>query len=259
MQLKAFVTLALSVASLTLAGPSVSTESKRDAVPLAAVYMSCGKPKTVAITFDDGPYIYNNDILKILKDNDAKATFFLNGNNWDCIYDLDQTVRNIHIDGHQIGSHTWSHPSLKTLPRQNISVQMDRVNEAVMKITGLKPAFMRPPYGDYNDMVREVAAERGQSLVIWDFDSGDSVGQSPEETIAAYDKLIKENQSTIIALNHETSNTTAHQVIANVLPKFKAHGYTFDTVAGCLGLEAYQGPPVPVKEKDDTWTCADPK
>lgn len=49
---------------------------------------------------------------------------------------------------------------------------------ALKKITGLTPAFMRPPYGDYNNNVRQVAAEYGQSVVLWNYDSGDSVGSS---------------------------------------------------------------------------------
>lgn len=47
---------------------------------------------------------------------------------------------------------------------------------ALVKITGLKPAFMRPPYGEYNNNVRQVAAENGQSVIMWNYDSGDSVG-----------------------------------------------------------------------------------
>lgn len=48
---------------------------------------------------------------------------------------------------------------------------------AIEKITGILPALMRPPYGEYNNNVRQVAASLNQSIVIWDQDSGDSVGQ----------------------------------------------------------------------------------
>lgn len=49
---------------------------------------------------------------------------------------------------------------------------------ALVKITGLKPAFFRPPYGDYNNNVLQIAAENGQSVVTWNYDSGDSDGTS---------------------------------------------------------------------------------
>ena len=72
-----------------------------------------------------------------------------------------------------------------------------------MRILGVKPAFLRPPYGNYNDLVREVAFIRGQKLVIWDFDSGDSVGATPAQSDQAYTNLANRHPSTILALNHE--------------------------------------------------------
>ena len=89
--------------------------------------------------------------------------------------------------GHQIGSHTWAHKDLSTLSWDNseryetwtvpethkLSVvhdEMWRVELAMIRILGVSPAFMRPPYGNFNDLVRSASAIRGQSLVIWDFE-----------------------------------------------------------------------------------------
>ena len=69
---------------------------------------------------------------------------------------------------------------------------------------GVTPAFARPPYGSYNDLVRQVAQVRGQTLVTWDFDSGDSTGSTPAQSNAMYDDLVKRHPSTVLALNHET-------------------------------------------------------
>ena len=73
-----------------------------------------------------------------------------------------------------------------------------------MRIVGVSPAFMRPPYGAYNDQVRSASAIRGQSLAIWDFDSGDSMGASPAQSNQAYDDLAARRPPTVLALNHET-------------------------------------------------------
>ncbi|KAL0564765.1 hypothetical protein V5O48_017276, partial [Marasmius crinis-equi] len=249
MQFKSFVVLALSTAALAAAG---STEEKRQ-VPLANVYETCVTPGTAAVTFDDGPYNYVNAILKTLKDNNAKATFFMNGNNWRCIYDMDVSVLNVLGEGHQIASHTWSHPDLNTLKKDEIETQMSKVDEAIVKITGKWPAFMRPPYGNYNDEVREVAAARGQSLVNWDFDSGDSVGFTAPQSEDAYAKLIEKKPSTIIALNHETKETTAKEVVANVIPQLAAAGYKMVTVSECLGMPAYINETAPQTKDPKTW------
>jgi peptidoglycan/xylan/chitin deacetylase (PgdA/CDA1 family) len=103
-----------------------------------------------------------------------------------------------------VASHTWSHKNLTTLSSKEIHSEMGRVEGALERIIGVKPAFMRPPYGSYNDLVRKVAHARGQKLVIWDFDSGDSTGSTPAQSKAAYDKVAEEHPSTILALNHET-------------------------------------------------------
>ena len=68
----------------------------------------------------------------------------------------------------------------------------------------MKPAFVRPPFGKYNDLVRQVASVRGQKLVTWDLDAGDGLGKSPAESKAIYDNVAQRRPLTISALNHET-------------------------------------------------------
>ena len=103
-----------------------------------------------------------------------------------------------------VGSHTWAHKDLTTLSGDDINSEMERVEEAIQRIIGVKVAFTRPPYGNVNDLVRQVAHSRGQTLVNWDFDSGDSTGSTAEQSKEAYDTLAQQHPSTILALNHET-------------------------------------------------------
>ena len=80
------------------------------AVPVGQVITSCTQPGTVALTFDDGPYIYTGQVLDTLKNADVKATFFVNGDNWATILsDSSQAlVQRMLSEGHQIGSHTYA-------------------------------------------------------------------------------------------------------------------------------------------------------
>jgi peptidoglycan/xylan/chitin deacetylase (PgdA/CDA1 family) len=103
-----------------------------------------------------------------------------------------------------VASHTWAHKDLTTLSEEDINSEMGRVEEALERIIGVKPAFTRPPYGNFNDLVRQVADSRGQKLVTWDFDSGDSTGSSAEQSIQSYQALADQHPSTVLALNHET-------------------------------------------------------
>ncbi|KAG8733873.1 Carbohydrate esterase 4 protein [Ceratobasidium sp. 414] len=253
-----FAKLSLAAAAATsllgaLAAPTNATVGRR---ALAQVITKCTTPNTVALTFDDGPYWYLYDISKALVAAGAKGTFFFNGNNYGCIYDADNVkrVKYAYGKGHQIASHTWAHKDLSTLTWDQVHDEMWRVEQAFEKIVGVSPAFMRPPYGNYNDNVRAAASVRGQKLVTWDFDSMDSLGATPAQSKQLYDQLIAEHPSTILALNHEVYERTAHEVVPYVIPKLQAAGYQLVTVADCLGLSPYQsvGSPSP---RDDSWHC----
>ena len=181
-----------------------------------------------------------------------------------CIYD-DEDVKRVKFaynQGHMVASHTWAHKDLTTLSSEDINSEMSRVEDALDRIIGVRPAFTRPPYGNYNDLVRKVAKARGQKLVTWDFDSGDSTGSTPAQSKAAYDKVAKQHPSTILALNHETYGayidyifdllsqiliveSTAHIVIPYAIKLLKAKGYKLVTLAECLSMDPYQSVSTP--------------
>jgi peptidoglycan/xylan/chitin deacetylase (PgdA/CDA1 family) len=153
----------------------------------------------------------------------GRGTFFWNGDNCEprfcpvkivllnerfldgCIYDEINVkrVKYAYAQGNMVASHTWDHKDLTKLTFDQIHDELYRVELAFERLLGVTPAFMRPPYGNYNNLVRQVAAQRGQKLVLWDFDSGDSTGSTPAQSDKAYDALIKKHPGTILPLNHE--------------------------------------------------------
>ncbi|KAF9552564.1 carbohydrate esterase family 4 protein [Agrocybe pediades] len=238
-----FARLLLTSFLAVLASANPTPEKRQT---LARVVSSCVNANEVALTFDDGPYIYNTDVVNTLNAAGAKGTFFFN----DCIYDQGPAswVLNAFKNGHQIGSHTWAHLDLTTLSWDDIHDQMWKVEQALTKIAGVVPAFMRPPYGNYNNLVRQASAVRGQVLAIWDFDSGDSTGSTVAQSETAYDKLIASKPKNILALNHET------EVLPYAIKKLQAAGYKLVTLAECTGLPAYQSQVAP-GTRDSTWKC----
>ncbi|KAL5632898.1 hypothetical protein ACGC1H_005747 [Rhizoctonia solani] len=222
----------------------------------ASVVTKCSVPNTVALTFDDGPYTWTNNLVDLLDENDAKGTFFFNGNNFGCIYDEANANRAKYVydKGHQVASHTWDHKRLSTLSGDELVSEFSKVDDAIKKITGAVPAFMRPPFGDYDDQVLEVAASRGQIVAIWDFDAGDAAGVSPTESKNQYSKLIASGAGSILTLNHETHETTIEDVIPFAIQQIKAKGYKMVTVAECLGEAPYQSTGSP-STRDSTWKC----
>jgi len=135
-----------------------------------------------------------------------------------------------------------------------LASELKQIDEALLKILGVKAAFLRPPYGEYNDNVRTAVGNNGQQMVTWDFDSGDSTGSSAAASEKAYDAAFAKHPSSLLPLNHETYNTTVHEVLPYVLNKYGKSGYKFVTVADCLGMKPYLSQVAPGK-KDSSWHC----
>ncbi|KAF8162753.1 carbohydrate esterase family 4 protein [Crassisporium funariophilum] len=212
----------------------------------AQVITSCTVPNTAALTFDDGPYVYLYDIVNALNAAGARGTFFFNG----CIYDQANSdrVKYAYNQGHQVASHTWAHKDLTTLTWDQIHDEMWRVEQALVKITGAYPAHMRPPYGNYNNLVLDASGNRGQKVIIWDFDSQDSLGASAQTSKNLYNSIANQRPSTLLALNHETI------VVQYAITRLQSAGYSLVTLAECIGAPAYQSV-VAAGTRDSTWHC----
>ncbi|CAK5269423.1 unnamed protein product [Mycena citricolor] len=268
---------------LVSCGPLVTGaphNSSSAAAGMATVYTSCTTKNFAALTFDDGPWVYEVGISNLLRDNNVSGTFFVSELPDGCIYDDDivTSIQSTFRAGHQIASHTWSHPDLNTLsadqskspqitPNRSLAyIQISfscagdpgtRWCVALKKVLGIKTRFLRPPYGNFNDRVRQVAAQNDKDyMVTWNFDSGDSVGESYQNSEKDYAKFLGGNPDSMIALNHETMKNTAHYLVQNAINQIKAKGYQLVTVAQCLGIDAYESS-TGLGTKDDTWACED--
>ncbi|KAJ7254970.1 hypothetical protein B0H12DRAFT_1114363 [Mycena haematopus] len=220
------------------------------------LYGSCINDNDIALTFDDGPYIYLRSISDQFTAAGAKATFFMNGNNWDCIYNTDRIsdVKYAYAAGHMIGSHTWAHGDLTTFSSAQIEDGMFRMEEAFSRILGIKPAFMRPPYGNYNSNIQSIAAGRGQSLALWDQDTGDADGNTVAQSEAVYNSVADAKPKNALILEHETEETTATTLVPYAIKLFQSKGYNLVTMAECLGVDPYQAIGI-AQTQTDAWTC----
>lgn len=122
-----------------------------------------------ALTFDDGPSNYTEDLLDMLNEYGIPATFFVLGKNVNLRPDL---VRRMVAEGHEVGNHSWSHPQLRHLSEAQQMEEMGRTSAALHKL-GAEPRFVRPPYGAFNDTTVSVARRLGMSIVLWSLDSND--------------------------------------------------------------------------------------
>jgi peptidoglycan/xylan/chitin deacetylase (PgdA/CDA1 family) len=117
--------------------------------PYGKIITACARPKTIAITFDDGPGAYTEDLLDILATNNVRATFFVNGDNGPAPLTSpgsSDSLKRAFESGHQIASHTWSHQDLQQLSTAQRISEMQQLEKAFVEIIGVIPTYMRPPY-----------------------------------------------------------------------------------------------------------------
>lgn len=246
----AFVLLLLS-ANLVL-----GVVIKRQNSPIQII-TQCTAPNTVAVTYDDGPTVYTSRIIDAFDAAGGKVTFFVNGLNYDCIYNHAETVRRAYASGHQIASHTWGHADLATLPDAAVAKQMTKLDAALRNIIGAVPTYMRPPYGSHTPATSTVLQSLGYThLVMWDLDSGDSAGLTPEAQQAVYNNAATDVSHNV--LHHDTSESVASIMTPFVINWAKGRNLRMVTVGECLGdpVENWYRDRAPPATLDSTFTCA---
>ncbi|KIM31645.1 carbohydrate esterase family 4 protein [Serendipita vermifera MAFF 305830] len=223
------------------------------------VYTLC--KRGFSYTWDDGPWTMHEEIVETFDTQGAKTSFYINGNNWSCIYDEEnvQTLRTTFENGHQIASHTylqWSHASLTELNDTQIDYEIKRLDEALIKILGIRPRFFRPPYGNFNQHIIDyIRGKHNKTIIMWSNDSGDATGGSARDSWNFYTRFAREEPDyTGLTLSHEVSDAGVEAMRNGTVQALVEAGVELLTTADCLGLEPYDyvGD---YGERDETWNC----
>lgn len=175
----------------------------------------------VALTFDDGPSTkYTEKLLKGLKKRGVKATFFLTGER---ISYSKKIVKRMKKDGHIIGNHTYTHIDLAKTGYNEAKKEIEDTNNAIMEITGEKPKFLRPPYGDWNEKLLE---ETDMSIVLWSVDPEDWKDRNADVVAK---RVIKSTRPGDIILLHDIFGTSVDAAL-KIVDELQSKGYHFVTV-----------------------------
>lgn len=156
--MKYFVILLVSVGLLYTVIPWVITR-----IMGAGIFRKGTSLGEVAFTFDDGPNpAYTPRLLDVLQRHGVRATFFVLGEKAEKYPEL---IRRIHLEGHQIGVHNYSHKSNWIMPPWKVREQAERSAAAIESITGEHPAYYRPPWGMFN--LCDLLLQRKYTFVLW--------------------------------------------------------------------------------------------
>ncbi|TNY22194.1 hypothetical protein DMC30DRAFT_362037 [Rhodotorula diobovata] len=190
---------------------------------LATDVTRCPEPNTWGFTLDDGPNCSHNAYFDYLESIKMKATLFYIGSN---VLDWPLEAQRGLADGHEICSHTWSHPYMTSMTNEQAFAELYFSKKAIKDVLGVTVRCWRPPYGDVDDRIRWIAQALDMETVIWTDDTFDydwvTLGMPAirKNYQAIFDKQTAGAYSTAgaIVLTHEIDNGTM-QLSEEMLPQ----------------------------------------
>ena len=215
------IAVACSVMLFGLKG-AVNTfgKQKRD----LPIYNVKTEEKKIAISFDCAWGTDYTDLLLTTMEKERVRCTFFTVQFW--AEKHPDYIKKISDLGHEIGTHSATHPYMSKLTRNQIERELDTSIDAITKVTGKKVEVFRPPYGDYNDLLIKTAREKGLYTIQWDVDSLDWKDLSAKDI---YDRVIKRVKNGSIVLFHNQGLHTA-DALPDIIKTLKNRGYEFVTI-----------------------------
>lgn len=173
------------------------------------IYSVEREDNAVALTFDCA---WNDDdideIIKILRDNNATATFFVTGK-W--AEDYGDSLNKLYRNGFEIGIHSYNHDDYTKMSSDDILRDIDKCKKAISHVTGIEPSLVRVPSGAYNNHAVRTIEDDGMWCIQWSVDGIDYTDTTPDEI---YDRIVPVAEAGDIILLHNGTKYTS-----TVLPR----------------------------------------
>lgn len=187
-----------------------------------------GKPRLIALTFDDGPYPVTTPLLlAVLSDLHVPATFFLIGRDAELQPEL--TARIVQR-GFEVANHTYTHPRMDLLPRARVRQELLDGATALHAFTKAKTVTSewRPPHGRYTEATIATAQQLGYTTVLWNDDPGDYRIDQTAEMLRTH---IEAHSSVPEILLLHSGVLSTIEMLPQIVAEFRAKGFTFVTVS----------------------------
>jgi peptidoglycan-N-acetylglucosamine deacetylase len=185
----------------------------------------------IAMTFDDGPSaVLTPKLLDLLAAHHIKATFFVIGEN---VAEHPEIVARAAREGHEIASHSWSHPNLAKMSQESVRSQLQRTDDAIKSATGKSPTLLRPPYGSITEREKRwIHDEFGYDIILWDVDPLDWKRPGPA---VVRNRILTETRPGSIVLSHDIHPGTV-EAMPSTFDELEAKGFKFVTVSELLDM-----------------------
>ncbi|MBE7081991.1 MAG: deacetylase [Clostridiales bacterium] len=222
------------VCSIIISGTGAYQAFYGYAVRQLPIYRVETQEKKIAISFDCAwGTDYTDKLLEIMQEHDVKCTFFT-VEFWTKKYP--EYIKKISDYGHEIGTHSSTHPYMSKLSKENIIKELSSSAGAIEEITGKKVELFRPPYGDYNDRLIQTAKELNLYVIQWDVDSLDWKDLSANSIT---ERVISRVKNGSIVLFHNQGSHTA-EALPTIITKLKEKGYEFVSIGNLIYRDNYK-------------------
>ncbi|KAM0323321.1 hypothetical protein ACHAQA_008913 [Verticillium albo-atrum] len=248
-------TSALSFLALTLtalAAPSTPRPrdvgdtpkpTNRRAPGLGQTIYSCVNPGQVALTYDDGPFSFTDSLLDILDAEGVTATFFLTGSNFGREMTVDpwpSVIQRAYASGHQLASHTYTHPDLSAISQEERYSQMQLNDDAFRSVLGFAPRYMRAPFLSCDAACAADMADLGFYIIDASLDTKDFEHNTYDTVYTSEEKFDNElgwdpAVDSAIVLAHDIHETTVSVLTQHMIRTLRERGFEPVTVGECLG------------------------
>ena len=191
-------------------------------------------PKTLVLTFDDGPHPqYTDEIIAILKQYDVPGTFFEVGHNIGSVDAKGKVVlgkgakitRELLADGYVVGNHTYTHAQLSKEHGAELKAEINNTDLLLKAVDPNRSPLFRFPYGARNSEAMGILADDHLRSVLWNIDSLDWADPVPTSVADRVLRAVDKEGHGII-LFHDIHDR-AVKALPTILDRLVADGYQF--------------------------------
>lgn len=189
---------------------------------MGGLFIGDSTNKQIWLTFDEG---YENGctagILDTLKEKNVRAVFLVT---YDYCKRNPELVKRMIAEGHTVGNHTWSHPSLPECSPDELYSELSLLHEYVRDEFGYDMYVMRPPKGEFSQRVLACAKELGYTTVLWSFAYPDWDVNNQPDPEQAFQKITGKSHNGAVYLLHAVSETNA-AILGRVIDYWRDNGF----------------------------------
>lgn len=220
----------------SVSGIEVSRAVVREPVDaVVTLYRPAPGAKMVALTFDDGPWPGNTErILKVLEENDVRATFFMVGVR---VKRAPKLAAQVADAGHLVANHSFSHQSFATASKKELKRQIEKGRSTIKHATGVDTRWVRPPYGAMDKAAWKYAKKHDYRIVRWTVDSEDWRKPGAKKIASRVLKRVKPG-SVILMHDGGGDRDQTVEALPVIIKKLKAEGYVFVTLEDLYRVDA---------------------